>query len=94
MAIFIHSREGVAQGDPLAMITYGIGILPLIKNLKLEITDITQPCYTYNSKALCMFEIIESCCNSLPLQGPGRGYHPTPSKSILIVHLENIKAGK
>ena len=27
---FLHSKEGVTQGDSLAMITYGIGVLPLI----------------------------------------------------------------
>ena len=27
---FLHSKEGVIQGDPLVMIEYGIGVLPLI----------------------------------------------------------------
>ena len=26
---FLHIKEGVTQGDPLAMIAYGIGVLPL-----------------------------------------------------------------
>ena len=27
---FFHSKEGVTQGGPLDMVTYGIGIFPLI----------------------------------------------------------------
>ena len=42
-ASFLHSKESVTQGDPLAMIAYSISITPLIKNLKREIPDITQP---------------------------------------------------
>ena len=30
---FLHSKEGVTQGEPLAVIEYGIGFLPLIREL-------------------------------------------------------------
>ena len=30
---FLHSKEGVTQGYPLAIIAHGIGILPLINEL-------------------------------------------------------------
>ena len=65
---------GVTQGDPLAMITYGIGILPLINNIKREIPDVTQPWYADNSGALGMFARIETYFDSLTRQGPGRVY--------------------
>ena len=33
---FLHSKEGVTQGDPLSMIAYGIGVLPLPLILELR----------------------------------------------------------
>ena len=93
-AIFLHSRKGVVQGDPLEMIAYGISILPLINNIKQEIPDVTQPWYSDDAGDLGTFTIIETYFNSLTRQGPGRGYYPKMSKSILIVHPENLKAGK
>ena len=53
VASFLHSSEGVTKGDPLAMIAHGIVIPPLIKNLKREIPDITQPWYADDAGALC-----------------------------------------
>ena len=42
-ASFLHSREEGAQVGALAMVTYGIGILPLIKNFKTDFPDVTHP---------------------------------------------------
>ena len=80
-ASFMHSREGVMQGEPLTMISYGIGILPLIKNLKQETPDVTQPWYTDNSGALGTFARLETYFDLLTRQGPGRGYHPNCPKA-------------
>ena len=93
-ASFLHSREGRTQGDPLAIIAYGIVILPFIKNLKREIPDANHPWYADNAGALCTFEKIDTCFNFLARQGPGRVYYPEPFKSVLIVHPENLKVEK
>ena len=71
------------------MIAYGIGILPLIKNIKREIPDVTQPWYADKDGYLDTFARIETYFDSLTRQGqgPGRGYYPKPSKIVLIVHL-------
>ena len=90
----LHSRKEVTQGDPLAMIAYGIGILPLIKNLKRAIPDVIQPWYTDAAGALGTFARLETYFDSLTCQGPGRGYHPKPSKSVLIVRPDHIEAVK
>ena len=76
------------------MIAYVIGILPLIKNLKQEIPDVTQPWYDDDARDLVTFAIIETYFNLLIRQGPGRVYYPKPSKSELIVHPDNPDARK
>ena len=77
------------QGDPLAMMNYIIGVLPLIKQLKSEYPDVTQPWFTDNAGALGTFNKIEYYLNLLIWFGPGRGYYPKTSKSVLFVHLNN-----
>ena len=94
MVSILHSREGVKQGGPLVMIVYGIGILPLVNNMKQAILDVTQPWYADNTRALSTSVRLENCFNLLTRHGLVRGYHPEPSKSVLIVCLENPRAGK
>ena len=76
------------------MIAYRIGILPLIKNLKQEILDVTHPWYAGIARALGMFAILETYLDSLTRQGPRRRFYPEPSKSKLIVRPENLEAEK
>ena len=72
------------------MISYGICILPLIRNLKNELPDVT---HRYAGD-LGMFARIETYFNSITHQVPGRGYYPETSKSVMIVHPENLEAGE
>ena len=75
----------MTQRDPLTIIAYGIGILPLIENLKPAIPDVTQPWYADYDGDLGAFERIETYFDSLTRQVPVWGYHPKPTKSVLIV---------
>ena len=58
-ANMLHSREDVAQGDPLSMVACGVLIIPLIKHLKFTYPDVTQPWYAGNAGALGMFDHLE-----------------------------------
>ena len=48
---FLHSKEGVTQGDPLSIISYGIGVLPLIRELRYTHPCVTQPWYADDAGA-------------------------------------------
>ena len=84
----------MTQGEPLAMIAYDIRILPLIKKVKRYIPDITQPWYDDDAGYIVTFAIIQTYFNLLTHQGLWQRYYPEPSKSVLIVHPENLEAGK
>ena len=48
---FLHRKEGVTQGYPLAMIAYGTGFLSLIRELWGAQSRITQPWYADDAGA-------------------------------------------
>ena len=94
VAIFLHIGECVTQGGTLDMVAYGIGILPLIKTLKVGFSDIPYPWYADNLGALGKFSNVELYFNSLKRFIPGLGYYPKHSKSVLIIHPGNLESGK
>ena len=57
-------------------------------------TEVNQPGYAYDAGALGTFANTELYFNSLKRLGPGQGYYPQPSKVIMIMHRDNIEAGK
>ena len=48
---FLHRKKGGTQGDPLAMISYGLGILPLLRDLRTAHPSITQLWFTDDTRA-------------------------------------------
>ena len=76
-ASLLQSREGVTQGDPLTMVAYGIGVIPLIQRLKLVYTNFTQTWYN-DYAPLGTYKKINLYFNSPKKIGPGRGYCPEP----------------
>ena len=89
---FLHSREGLMQVEPLSMVAYGILVLLLIKNMEAGFPDVTQSWCAGDVSALGTFTRVKSYFNSLNQHGPGRGYYPEPSKSVMITNPENIEA--
>jgi hypothetical protein len=87
--LFICSKEGVTQGDPLSMFAYGI--LPLIRQLKAKFPQVEQPWYTDDAGAGAKADEIERFFPRLCEIGPLFGYYPEPTKSILIVQHHNLE---
>ena len=87
---FLHSKEGVTQGDPLAMIAYGIGIPPLIRELREAHPRVTQPWYVDYAGAGGTFAEVQAHFQDLQVWGPARGYYPELTKSILVVTPGNV----
>jgi hypothetical protein len=92
--VFIFSKEGVTQGDPLSMFAYGICILPLIRVLKQEFPEVEQPWYTDDAGAGGKFDAIRHLFLRLQDIAPSFGYFPEPSNSILIVSGHNVESAR
>ena len=82
---FLHIKEGLTQGDPLSTIAYGIGVLPLIREIRGSHPRITQPWYADDVGAGGKFIHILAHLRDAQARGPPRGYYPEPTKSILVV---------
>ena len=77
------SREGVTQGDPLSMCFYAVALMPLV--MKLKSLDWTQTWYADDSACTGSLPDVKRWFELLMKEGPKYGYHPEPSKSILVV---------
>ncbi|KAL3768952.1 hypothetical protein ACHAWO_004062 [Cyclotella atomus] len=90
----ILGEEGLSQGDPLAMVLYGIALMPLAEHLKRAIPEALTPWYADDSAAAGP---AESCARALVfLQefGPYYGYYPEPEKSYFICTAEEEAQAK
>ena len=77
----------------LDRVAYGLGVLPIIRNMKAEHPGVTQPWYADDAGSIGLFGNIEYYFNSLIRAEPESGYYPKPTKIVLIVHTENINTG-
>ena len=80
----ILSEEGVTQGDPLAMILYGIDLIPLAEYIQAAVLSVLQIWYADSSAFAGKASGIKRCMEILIRMGPTHGYHLEPAKSISI----------
>ena len=83
--VFLVSSEGSTQGCPLAGLSYGILLLPLIIKLKTEFPKVKSPWYADDGAAAGTLKNILLFFERLRELGPAYGYFPEESKSVLIV---------
>jgi hypothetical protein len=73
-AATLLSQEGVTQGCPLAIVAFGLGLMPLIRRLKEELPTVHQPWYADDAAAASSFSKIREFMNFLEKHGPSYSY--------------------
>ena len=85
----MESREGITQGCPLATTGYGLVMLPIIRQLKIEFSDIIYPWSADDGAVVSKLERVINFFSRLCKIGSNFGYFPGESKSIFIVKKGN-----
>ena len=80
----------MTQGDPLAIIAYGIGVPPLIRELWGAHPRVTHTWYADDAGSGGTFQQILDHFRDLQARGPARGYYLEPNKRILVVSPWNV----
>ena len=93
-ALILLSKEGVTQGDPLAMALYGVALLPLAELLRVNSPEVMQPWYADDAAMMGLAKEAAACFEKLVAVGPQFGYHPEPAKSFVICPLADEEAAK
>ena len=93
-ALILLSKEGVTQGDPLAMALYGLSLLPLAEILRKEYPEVLQPWYADDAAMQGRALSVAKCFQILAEAGPHFGYFPEPEKSFAICPLATEAAAK
>ena len=81
----LSSEEGVTQGDPLAMVMYGLALLPLIRAIRPNEGEGVQSWYADDGQAVGRFAMLRKWWDELVRLGPRYGYYPRAVKTVLVV---------
>ena len=93
-ALVIHSKEGITQGDCLAMSLYGVALMPLASKMRAAIPEALQPWYCDDAGAAGEALPNARCLDFLVKFGPAYGYFPEPGKSHYICKAEDEPAAR
>ena len=86
----IMSKEGVTQGDPLSMAIYALSTRKLIEALREKAPDVLQAWFADDDTAVGSIVNLRVYWEYLKTIGPMYGYHPEPSKTILILKSKGL----
>ena len=86
----LKSNEGNAQGDPVSMASYGIGVTLLINMLIDVVVTSTESqvavlAYADDFSAAGKLDNLRKWWDTLTITGPKYGYYPEPTKTWLVV---------
>ena len=84
----LYSKEGTAQGDPVAMAMYALGLSILQSELKHEKTNVKSVAYADDYVGAGSLQDLSKWWDNLTKRGPCFGYYPNAVKSLLIVKPE------
>jgi hypothetical protein len=87
----LASCEGTTQGDPLAMILYAIGIMPLIDLLRGKAKQVW---YADDAQAADKLTALRAWWDIIVEHGPRYGYFANSSKTKLIIKPEMMDEAK
>ena len=73
MGHFLYSKEGVNQGDKLAIVAYVLGIVSLLQDLQTDHPSVTPTWYADNAGAGGTFEGIQRHLDNLMVKDPMQG---------------------
>jgi hypothetical protein len=93
-ALVIHLKEGITQGDCLAMSLYGVTLMPLASKMSEEFPEALQPWYCDNAGVAGKALPNAQCLDFLVKFGPPYGYFPEPGKSYYICKAEDKPAAR
>jgi hypothetical protein len=82
--VSLLSRAGVAQGDPLAMLLYGLATLPLIRLLQARFPQLAHIWCADDGNAIGKWDDLLLHWQVLSQEGPKCGCYPNPQKTELL----------